>query len=199
MKTFIRAICAGASISLGGTVFLACPDKTVGAFLFSIGLITVLVFGFDLFTGKACNGSFLAKPLTLTLIWLGNFVGALVFGLAVSAHPASLETASLLTAAKLDKPFYILIIDGIICEFCIAIAVTGYRKAEGFGKYLVVVLGVMVFILCGSEHVVANMFYLAAAQTLRIGEALLFLLWVTIGNTLGGILWWMITPKEKSE
>ena len=52
MKSFIRSICAGAAIALGGTVFLACSNKIVGAFLFAIGLLTVLVFGFDLFTGK---------------------------------------------------------------------------------------------------------------------------------------------------
>ncbi|MCR5768125.1 MAG: formate/nitrite transporter family protein [Lachnospiraceae bacterium] len=196
MKTFIRAICAGAAISLGGTVFLACSDKIAGSFLFSVGLISVLVFGFDLYTGKVCNGAFLKKPGTLSLIWLGNFTGAILFGLMVSTHTALLETAGTLCTSKLDKPFYILIIDGIICEFCIAIAVTGYRKAEGFGRYLIVVLGVMVFILCGSEHVVADMFYLAAAQTTQIGEALLFLLWVTVGNSIGGVLWWLISPKE---
>ena len=190
MKTFIRAICAGAAIALGGTVFLSCQDKVAGACLFSVGLISVLVFGFDLFTGKACNGEFLKKPGTLALIWLGNFVGAALFGLMVSTHGPLYDTASVLSAAKLDKPIYIVIIDGIICELCIAIAVYGYKKAEGFGKYLIVVLGVMVFILCGSEHVVADMFYLAAARTVRIVDAFLFLLWTTIGNILGGIIWW---------
>ena len=64
---FVRAVCAGASIALGGTVFLAVENKVVGSFLFSVGLLTVLVFGFDLFTGKACNGDFL-KKLVLSLI-----------------------------------------------------------------------------------------------------------------------------------
>jgi len=191
MKTFLRAVCAGAAIALGGTVYLSCQDKVVGAFLFSVGLITVLAFGFDLFTGKACNGDYLKKPGTLALIWLGNFVGAAFFGLMVSTHGALYETASAVTAAKLDKPVYIIIIDGLICELCIAIAVCGYKKAEGFGKYLVVILGVMVFILCGSEHVVADMFYLAAARTVRLLDAVVFLALTTVGNVLGGIVWWL--------
>ena len=78
-------------------------------------------------------------------------------------------------------------LDGIFCGFCIALAVKGYAKAEGVGKYLTVVLGVMMFILCGAEHCVADMFYLVLGQ----GEALstiIFLLVVTAGNTVGGAL-----------
>ena len=191
MRSFIRAICAGAAIALGGTVFLACADKTVGALMFSVGLITVLIFGFDLFTGKACNEAFIKKPVSLIPIWAGNFVGAVLFGLMVSTHSALYDAAALLATAKLDKPFYIVIIDGIICEFCIAIAVRGYAKAEGFGKYLVVVLGVMVFILCGAEHVVADMFYFAAARATDIANVALFLILATVGNMTGGVIWWL--------
>lgn len=187
----IRAICAGASIALGGTVFLACENKVVGAFLFAVGLITVLVFGFDLYTGKACNEAFIKSPGKLAVIWIGNFIGAVLFGLMVSTHGALNATAAAVAAGKLAKPFYIVIIDGIICEFCIAIAVRGYAKAEGFAKYLVVVLGVMVFILCGAEHVVADMFYLAAARAADIPKIALFLLWATVGNAAGGVIWWL--------
>ncbi|MBO4414609.1 MAG: formate/nitrite transporter family protein [Lachnospiraceae bacterium] len=195
MKNLVRSVCAGAAIGLGGTVFLACDNRVVGAFLFSVGLLTVLVFGFDLFTGKACNEAFIRKPLKLVFIWAGNFVGAVLMGLVVSTHPAIREIARTVLSGKLDKAFYVVIIDGIICEFCIAIAVRGYAKAEGFGRYLAVVLGVMVFILCGAEHVVADMFYLAAGLTTDIPRALLFLLYATLGNVIGGIVWWL---AEKS-
>ena len=105
-KTLIRSICAGAAIALGGTVFLSSESKVVGAMLFSVGLITVLVFGFDLFTGKACNEAYIKNPLMLALIWGGNLIGAVAFGLMSSVHPALLETASKLATAKFDKPFY---------------------------------------------------------------------------------------------
>ena len=187
----IRSVCAGAAIALGGTVFLACENKVAGAFLFSVGLITVLVFGFDLYTGKACLGDFIKRPWLLALIWFGNLIGAVVFGLAVSTHQPLNTAAAAVTAAKLAKPFYVVIIDGIICEFCIAIAVRGYAKTEGFAKFLVVILGVMVFILCGAEHVVADMFYFAAARPSGIPQVLLFLLWATIGNAAGGVIWWL--------
>ena len=190
-KTLLRSICAGASIALGGTVYLSCENKAVGAMLFSVGLITVLVFGFDLFTGKACNEAYIKSPLALTLIWIGNLIGAVVFGLMSSVHPSLLEAASKLAVAKFDKPFYVIIVDGIVCEFCIALAVRGYAKAESFGKFLIVVFGVMTFILCGAEHVVADMFYFACARTTDIVSTIIFLLWTTLGNTAGGIIWWL--------
>ncbi len=191
-KSLIRSICAGAAIALGGTVFLSCENKVVGAMLFSVGLITVLVFGFDLFTGKACSEAYIKKPLTLALIWIGNLIGAVAFGLTASIHPGLLETASKLAETKLAKPFYIVIVDGIICEFCIALAVRGYAKAEGFGRFLIVVLGVMTFILCGAEHVVADMFYFACGRTTDILSTLVFLFWTTLGNTAGGIICWLV-------
>ena len=52
LSEFIKAILAGAAISIGGIVFLSCDVKYVGAFLFSTGLVTVCMFGFNLYTGK---------------------------------------------------------------------------------------------------------------------------------------------------
>jgi formate/nitrite transporter FocA (FNT family) len=49
----------------------------------------------------------------------------------------------------------------------------------------------MVFILCGAEHVVADMFYLAAARAADIPKIALFLLWATVGNAAGGVIWWL--------
>ena len=77
MKTLIPAILAGICIGLGGTVYLSVESSVVGALLFSIGLLTILAFGFNLFTGKV--GYALDNPSsyigTLAIIWLGNFIG----------------------------------------------------------------------------------------------------------------------------
>ena len=54
------------------------------------------------------------------------------------------------------------------------------------GKYLGMVLGVVVFILCGFEHCVADMFYFAmGGWSLR---ALVCLVVITLGNALGGVI-----------
>ena len=57
MKYFISAIFAGMMISFGGIVYLSCLNfsvlgSTIGSFLFSLGLLTVVARGYDLYTGK---------------------------------------------------------------------------------------------------------------------------------------------------
>ena len=57
VKTFLLAILAGLCIGLGGNVFLALAStsRLLGAFLFTVGLFTICIFGFALFTGRVCS------------------------------------------------------------------------------------------------------------------------------------------------
>ncbi len=182
---FLKSVYAGLAIAMGGVIFLSCENKVVGSFLFSLGLISVLVFGFNLYTGKVCNVDFLKKPLTLLLIWVGNLVGAMIPVILTYNKLSEVATAS--AANRLSKPLYQAFLDGIFCGFCIAVAVKGYAKAEGIGKFLIVVLGVMMFILAGAEHCVADMFYLVVGRG-EVLSTIVFLLVVTAGNTVGGAL-----------
>ena len=45
----------------------------------------------------------------------------------------------------------------------------------------------MVFILCGFEHCVANMYYFSVAG-MWSGKTLLYLLVMTLGNAVGGVV-----------
>ena len=65
------SLLAGVSIGLGGVIFLQCENRNLGAFLFSIGLFTVLVFGLDLYTGKVCFTEQYKTPKRLLQIWIG--------------------------------------------------------------------------------------------------------------------------------
>ena len=51
MKTLLNAVLSGMFIGIGGTIYLACASKIVGAFLFTIGLMMIVCYGFSLFTG----------------------------------------------------------------------------------------------------------------------------------------------------
>lgn len=51
-KIFVPAVYSGLCIGIGGMVYLNCENKVVGAFMFCIGLLTILLFGFNLYTGK---------------------------------------------------------------------------------------------------------------------------------------------------
>ena len=191
-KTLIQGFLAGLSISLGGTVFLAVADKTVGALLFSVGLFCVCAFGFSLFTGKVCYvfDNDRKYALALPVIWLGNLAGAVCAGLLESVTrmgPALADKAALICETKLDQTPLSAFILAFFCDIMIYIAVEGYRNIpHEAGKYLAILFGVMVFILCGFEHCVANMYYFTIGNAWS-WKAVGYLLLMTAGNAAGGI------------
>ena len=192
-KTFIGAVLAGIAIGLGGLVFLSVDNKVIGSFLFTIGLFTVCTMGFNLFTGKVCytfqNDT--AYKIGLPVIWLGNLAGTgLTAGCAwmTRVAPAVSEKAMGLCQTKLGDSYASLFFLGILCNIFIYIGVEGYKSnPHEFGKYLALVFGVMVFILCGTEHCVADMFYFWMAGAWS-GQAVVRLLVITLGNAVGGVL-----------
>lgn len=192
LKVFVSATLAGLCIGLGGLVFLMTENKAVGAAVFTVGLFTICCMGFHLFTGKMAyvfqNDK--AYALTLPIIWLGNLAGTgITAGLAMLSRnaPALQAKAEALCAVKTGDSLVSLFCLGVLCNIFIYIAVELYnRNPHEVGKYLALFLGVMGFILAGTEHCVADMFYFWVAGW--SGKAVVALLVITLGNSVGGVL-----------
>ena len=76
-RDFLYAVLAGMAISIGCIIFLSVENPVIGSILFSIGLLTILKFGLNLFTGKApylCQNKMSYFPFLLN-VWAGNLVG----------------------------------------------------------------------------------------------------------------------------
>lgn len=192
VSDFIYAMLAGVAIAIGGAVFLSTESKVAGAIFFTVGLFTVVTFGFHLFTGKVAYA--LEQPprylLFLLNVWLGNLAGAAAVGYALQATRAAQisETAAALCQVKLTDSLLSVFILAVFCNLLIFIAVDGFRNnPHEVGRYLGLFLGVVGFILCGFEHCVANMFYFSMANVWS-GHTLLYLVVMTLGNALGGLL-----------
>lgn len=191
-RIFLSSILAGMAIAIGGIANLTLENKVAGAIFFTAGLFTVCVFGFHLFTGKVCY-VFENKAgyiIDLAVIWLGNLAGAVITGFLILQTRISgiNEKAITMVSGKLSQSPLSVFILGIFCNIMIYIAVEGYRSCKHeIGKYLAIFFGVTVFVLCGFEHCVANMFYLTMANAWD-QKALLFLLINTAGNIVGGML-----------
>ena len=193
IKIFISAVLAGVCISIGGTVFLSLDNKVLGALMFTVGLFTICTFGFHLFTGKVCyvfeNGRDYA--LALPVIWLGNLCGTVLTAFLESLTrigPALQEKAAALCAAKLGDGIGSVFLLAVLCNILIYIAVDGFGKnPHELGKYLSLLFGVMVFILCSFEHCVANMYYFSIAGAWSL-KTLGYVLVMTLGNAVGGVL-----------
>ena len=82
-----------------------------------------------------------------------------------------------------------------ICNVFIFVAVDGYKKSkDNVSKYLSLFFGVIGFVITGTEHVVADMFYFAVAGNYT-SKAFIVLLIVFLGNTVGGRLYSLIEEK----
>lgn len=184
----IKSILAGMMIGIGGTVYLNCPDKIAGAILFSVGLLTILFYKWNLFTGKA---GLLAtkgiKPLKLLSVWGGNAIGCAITGMLIRLCDTKIATAANnIITVRTTNPFIVNIVLGIFCGMLMYIAVTSYPT-----KPFVTVMCVATFILAGFNHCVADMFYCAAGATL---ETILPMTGAVLATTCGNVIGCNLIP-----
>lgn len=188
LKTVTGSIAAGILIAIGGSVFLACDNRYVGALLFSVALICICYLGYYLFTGKigylACdfskkNVSYLVVGLLINLI-ITFLLGALIR----FALPSLGETATNICSEKLMQSFIVTFIRAIFCGILMYIAVQIYNvKKSPIG----IIFCVPTFILSGFEHSVADMFYYGASGICSY-KIILFELAAILGNTVGSLI-----------
>ena len=239
-KTVLLAMMAGAFIALAGvgatiaavSVPLPSVGKLVGACVFPAGLAMVLVAGSELFTGNNLLVlPLLRREITLGemlrnwgLVYLGNLLGALLISVMVTySGTFSLfdggAAAAVVAAgkAKVSMTFVQAMLKGILCNFLVCIAVwMAFAATSLNGKIAAVFFPVMLFVLCGFEHSVADMYYVPAAILTAASYGLdggmlgwdtfllRCLLPVTLGNIIGGAgfvgtVYWAAYGKKRND
>lgn len=206
---------AGIASTVGSaTVENPSLARLVSACLFPAGMAMVLVAGSELFTGNnLIIIALLEKKIKLTemlknwfFVFIGNFLGAgFVAALVVFGHIPDLlggKLADSIVSAALHRvnlSFADSFIRGILCNILVCIAVwAAFAAKKVSGKLLMSFWPVMLFVLCGFEHSIADIYfclagiftageYGIAAEGLTVGSFLLKnLLPVTLGNLVGG-------------
>lgn len=230
-KMILLAVLAGMYIALAGvaagtasaSITTPSVSRFVSAVIFPGGLAMVLLAGSELFTGNnLIIISLLEKQVTLGgmlknwgVVWLGNLAGSLlvsaicVYGNQVGLYGGALAVADISTAAaKCALPFGEAFLKGILCNFLVCIAVwVSFAAKDAAGKVICLFFPIMLFVVAGYEHCIANMYYIPvglmansveqfAALAAEAGvntEALTWgnmflrnLLPVTLGNIVGG-------------
>lgn len=192
LKSFFKSILGGIAISVGGVIYLSLENHIAGAFLFSLGLFTIYTFSLNLFTGKVCyipnqKPSYL---LEVGVVYLGNAVGTVGMGTLLRFTKLSrlVEHTQELVEGKLSDTIFSTLIMAILCGLLMCIAVIGFQTIkDSVGKHLALVLPIMVFILSGFEHSIADLFYFSLAGAWG-GTAVLYSAVIAVGNMLGGML-----------
>jgi formate/nitrite transporter len=174
----IMSIMAGLYISLGAQGFMVTYENLfLRAAVFPVGLMLIVLVGGELYTGNCLmTFAYLQKKITLgdyakslLQVFLGNLIGALIvvgllyFG-GVYNNTALSETIVKIANSKLSLTFMQSLSKGILCNILVSLGVWFATTAKDTtGKILGSWFPVMLFVLCGYEHVVANMFYLPMA------------------------------------
>ena len=176
----------------------------IGAAVFPVGLICILLGGGELLTGNmmAVSIAYFAKKVKFTqlvsnwlLIAFFNLLGALFisyfFGHFVGLAEGDFLAKTVHTAeAKIKDPFWVAFVSGIGCNWLVSIAVwLSYGAKDFSGKILAIWFPTMTFVLIGFQHVVANMFIIPAAifaGALSWSQFLPNIIPVFLGNAVGG-------------
>ncbi len=188
IQNTIKSILAGMSISIAAVAYFSVENAVVGGLLFSVGLLTIYLFEWNLYTGKCC---FILENQKKNLLiafnaLFGNLLGTFLTGWAIRGSGLSIiEKAVKTVDVKLAHTSMESFILAIFCGIMMSIAVLGYKKQkDDFGRFIIIALPITVFIIAKFEHVVANMFYISLANKWSL-DTLIFIFICAAGNMLG--------------
>ncbi|MCM1439758.1 MAG: formate/nitrite transporter family protein [Roseburia sp.] len=152
-KWIFGSVLAGACIGIAATTYL-----TLGGFpgqvMFAFGLMTVVMFGFALFTGRSGFTTGKAIPSLIPMLML-NIAGCALVAI-VTANDALIEASEGIVAKRFAAGWLKCGILAIGCGFIMTAAVYGKKVKE---TWLPLIFGVPTFIICGFPHCIADVYY----------------------------------------
>ncbi len=218
----IRGFLAGAILGFATSLAFTATAQTnvplVGALVFPVGFIMIVLLGLELVTG-----SFALVPLAglagrrswsqvghnLTWAFIGNLLGSVAYGLLLYVALGGLTgaptgiTAKLVAAAEAKTTAYAalgsagmatVIVKAVLCNWMVCLGVVMMMTSQStVGKIAAGWLPVLTFFAQGFEHSVVNMFVIPTGMLLGAKVSLAdWWLWnqlpVTLGNLVGGLL-----------
>ena len=190
---FSLAVLAGAFIAMGALFYTVVSYdsgnipgglmRLFAGFVFSLGLILVIIAGAELFTGNnLIVMAYVDKQVTLhqllfnwLIVFMGNFVGALgiVALIALSGHwqiadGAVAEKALQIANSKVNLTWVEAFSRGVLCNILVCLAVwLSFAGRTVTDKIIAVVFPVTAFVALGFEHSVANMYFISAGLVIQ--------------------------------
>jgi formate/nitrite transporter len=179
--------------------------KFLGGMVFPVGLIFTVMIGGSLFTGDSLigmawvNGKVSGKDYfrKLVLVWIGNLLGAMFLAtVAYHANVFGSEAIRKFVVGIAEHKAHIGAVEnitsGFLCNILVAFSVwLSFSAKDATGKIFAMFFPILLFVVSGFQHVVANMFYLTIGYFMdpsaySIFDILRSFGFVTIGNWLSG-------------
>lgn len=217
-KNFYKGILAGLSIGFGGflyilMVFLVPGEygKILGSILFSVGLFLVCTFMLSLYTGKIGvvyegkqDKSFY---WSLPIMLIGNAIGAFALGYLCFFIFKDLKimetvnaTCSIRTSLYSFESYLSCALKSFLCGLCVYLAVKSFSlnrlKPLGIG---LLVFFVFLFVYCGFQHCIANMFYFGFGNHMNwntLFNLLVCIAFNSFGPIIGVLLFKLFSNKQ---
>ncbi len=230
LSFWIGSLMAGAYVglgiilifTLGNLVDPSIRPLVMGA-TFGIALTLVIIAGAELYTGHTMFLTFGVKTGKLSSTqavgilaqsWTGNLLGSIVvaylfyLGGGGQILPIDGSLVHKVALAKTTAPALALFAKGMLCNWLVCLAIWMCQRVEGAAKFIAIWWCLLAFIASGYEHSIANMtlfalsWFGAHTPEYTLGGIGYNLLWVTLGNTVSGVLfmglgYWYATPRAQ--
>ncbi|SHM20972.1 formate/nitrite transporter [Caldanaerovirga acetigignens] len=216
LQMLLLGLLAGVYIGFGGFASITIMQtlknidtglmKFAGAMVFPVGLMLVVICGAELFTGnnlmvfsllrKEIDGRRLLR--NWITVYVANFVGSVLLAFLIAKGGYLQGSVKELTLSvgqnKLFSDFTTPLVRGILCNVLVVLAVMMATSSQDIiSKIFSCWFPIMLFVLSGYEHSVANMFFIPLAKFggMNVGWGEIFaknLIPVTLGNIIGGAI-----------
>ena len=204
------------SLAVGATVQTGQP--IVGALVFPVGFVIIVLLGLELVTGSFAllPLAFLERRATLSTVlanwgwvFLGNLIGSVLYGALLTVSLTSMggdlppiaakivQTAEVKTIAYAAHGFAGMttaFVKAILCNWMVCFGVVmAMTSSSTVGKIAAAWLPILIFFAQGFEHSVVSMFVIPTGMMMGAKVTLAdWWLWnqvpVTLGNIVGGFL-----------
>ncbi|WP_286859305.1 MULTISPECIES: formate/nitrite transporter family protein [Sphingobacterium] len=191
----IRGALAGALLAISVTLALLATSQTglslVGAFVFPVGFVIIVILGLELVTGSFSlvplawfEGKISFRVMANNLFWvfLGNLLGSVLFALLFWA--ASTETGQVSQLGNIEQSLILIsekktigygdhgaaglfaaFVKAILCNWMVCMGVVMSMTSKStLGKILAAGIPIFIFFALGYEHAVVNMFVIPAGM-----------------------------------
>jgi formate transporter len=215
----IRGMLAGALLgvatSLAFTGAVSTGQPLVGALIFPVGLIIIVLLGLELVTGSFAllplpwlgrEASGAAVVTNWTWVFVANLIGSVLYGALLSIALTNMGkveptgvAARIIAIAEAKTTgyaafgaagFVTAFVKGILCNWMVCLAVVlAMSTSSTIGKIATAWMPIFIFFAQGFEHAVVNMFIIPTGMIL--GAKVTFSdwwLWNQIPVTLGNIV-----------
>jgi formate transporter len=215
IRSMLSGALLGVATSLAFTAAVQTGQPLVGAIIFPVGLISIVLLGLELITGSFAltplpwlnrDASASAVLINWGWVFIGNLIGSVAFGALLAIALTNMGTAApagvaarIIQIAEMKTTGYAAIgfaglvtafVKAMLCNWLVCLAVVlAMTSTSTIGKIACAWMPIFIFFAQGFEHSVVNMFIIPTGMMMGAKVTVAqWWLWNQIPVTLGNLV-----------